>query len=191
MEMKELVRRTRSCRRFKQDPISEGTLRELVGLARLSASGGNNQPLKYLLSADPATNARIFPATIWAAHLRPWPGPAEGERPTAYIVILLDKQISAGAGCDHGIAAQTIALGAMERGIGACMIGSIKRPELAQALQLPDRYEILLVVALGVPGEKIVIEDLAPGSGTKYYRDAADVHHVPKRRLADVIVRGG
>jgi nitroreductase len=189
MTMSELIRKTRSYRRFKQDPVGMETLRELVDLARTSASGGNVQPLKYVLSADPETNAKVFPTTMWAGHLRPWPGPAEGERPTAYIVILLDKEVSGNAGCDHGIAAQSVVLGAMERGIGACMIGSIKRPELVKSLAIPDRYEVLLIVALGYPGERIILEELTPGGGTKYYRDPNDAHHVPKRRLEDVIVK--
>lgn len=189
MQLKELVTATRSFRRFRQDPITRETLRELVDLARLSPSGGNVQPLKYVLSNEPDTNAAIFPSTIWAGYLTEWPGPAEGERPTAYIVILLDTGISRSAGCDHGIAAQSIVLGAMDRGIGACMIGSLKRKELAGALAIPARYEILLVIALGVPGETVVLEDLGPGGGIEYYRDSEDAHHVPKRSLNDVILQ--
>jgi len=189
MQLKELVAATRSFRRFRQDPITENTLRDLVDLARRSPSGGNVQPLKYLLSNEPDTNAAIFPSTIWAGYLKEWPGPAEGERPTAYIVILLDTEISRSAGCDYGIAAQTIVLGAMERGVGACMIGSLKRNDLAEALEIPERYEILLVIALGVPGETVVLEDLGPGGSIEYYRDAEDAHHVPKRALDDLILR--
>lgn len=184
-----LVTRTRSYRRFKQDPIPMSTLRHLVELARLTASGGNIQPLKYILSCDAETNAKIFPTTMWAGYLTDWPGPSEGERPMAYIVILIDTDIRKDAGFDPGIAAQTIALGAMEKGIGACMIGSIKRGELRQALSIPERYEIALVLALGAPGETVVLEDVKADGDIKYYRDENDVHHVPKRRLEDIILK--
>lgn len=187
MSLHDLVKKTRSYRRFAQDPLSAETLRGLVDLARLSASGGNKQPLKYLLSADAETNAKIFPCTVWAAALKDWDGPAEGERPTGYIVILVDKEISNGAGCDHGIAAQSMALGAMEQGIGACMVGSIKREELRAALGLPERYDVALILALGKPGEEVVLEE-APDGEVTYYRDAQGRHHVPKRPLDEVIV---
>ena len=187
MQFKELVRATRSYRRYKQTPITEETLRDLVDLARLSASGGNIQPLKYVLTCDPEINAKIFPCTIWAGYLKNWPGPAEGERPTAYITVLLDRNVSKSPGCDHGIACQNIVLGAMERGIGACMIGSIKRNELAAVLGIPEAYEILVIIALGEPAEEVTIEPLGPDGDIRYYRDANDTHHVPKRSLDEII----
>jgi len=189
MTLKDLVLRNRSYRRFHQDvPVALDTLRALVDLARLSASGANLQPLKYVLSCDPATNARIFPHTRWAGYIKDWGGPAEGERPTAYVVILGDTEVAKNFGCDHGIAAQSIMLGATEQGLGGCMIGSIDRDGLRQALDVPQRYEILLILALGKPRETVVIEDLGPDGSIKYYRDAQAVHHVPKRSLADLLV---
>ncbi len=186
--LKDLVLKTRSYRRFKQTPIREGTLRLLVDLGRLAASGGNKQPLKFIISCDPETNARIFPCTLWAALIKDWSGPAQGERPTGYIIILHDLEVSRNEGLDHGIAAQNICLGAMERGLGACMIGSIKRDELRAELSIPERYRISLIVALGEPGETVVLEDLKPGGDSAYYRSADGVHHVPKRRLDDVLL---
>lgn len=187
--LRDLVIACRSYRRFHEDRrIGIDILRELVDLARLSPSAANMQPLKYILSADPVMNARIFPTTAWAGYLKDWPGPSEGERPSAYIIILGDTEISKNFGCDHGIAAQTIMLGATEKGIGGCMIGSVDRPRLRAILSIPERYEILLVLALGYPKEKVVLEDVDSDGSIKYYRDGQDVHHVPKRRLEDIIV---
>ena len=188
--LEDLVRKNRSYRRFHQDvAVDIETLRALVNLARLSATGSNLQPLKYILSCQPETNARIFPHTRWAGFLKDWPGPAEGERPTAYIVILGDTHIRKSFGCDHGIAAQSIMLGATERGLGGCMIGSIDRGGLRQVLDIPEQYEILLILALGKPKETVVLEAVGPDGDTKYYRDADGVHHVPKRSLDELILR--
>jgi nitroreductase len=187
MDVAELVRTTRSVRRFKQDPIPIETLTALVDLARLSPSGGNNQPLKFLLSATPERNAVIFEHAAWAGLLKDWPGPAPDERPTAWIVILHDTEVSSSAGCDHGIAAEVIVLGAAEKGLGACMVGALRREQLHEALGLSERYKILLAVALGTPGEEIVLED-ARGGDVAYYRDGQDRHHVPKRPLDEVLV---
>jgi len=185
----DLIRKNRSYRRFHQNvAIESETLRELIDLARLSASGGNIQPLKYMISSDPSKNALIFPHLRWAAYLQDWPGPAEGERPAAYIIILGDKKVAQQFGCDHGIAAQSILLGATEKGLGGCIIASIVRPELQQVLEIPAHYEILLVIALGKPNEIVVLETVGPDGDIKYWRDEDDKHHVPKRPLEEIIV---
>lgn len=163
------------------------TLRELVELARFSPSAANLQPLKFLLVSSPETCARVFPALAWAGYLQDWDGPAEGERPSAYIVILGDTRIRAHIDCDHGIAAQSIMLGAVERGLGGCLIGSVDRERLRQELDIPAHFEILLVLALGEPAEKVVLDDAEPGGDIRYWRDASGVHHVPKRPLDELI----
>jgi nitroreductase len=188
--LEDLVRKNRSYRRFHQDvAVDIETLRALVNLARLSASGSNLQPLKYILSCQPQTNARIFPHTGWAGYLKGWSGPADGERPAAYIVILGDTEIRESFGCDHGIAAQSIMLGATERGLGGCMIGSVDHSGLRQVLDIPKQYEILLILALGKPKETVVLEEVGPDGDIRYYRDAEGVHHVPKRSLDELILR--
>jgi nitroreductase len=187
----ELITGNRSFRRFyENEAISLNTLKWLVNLARLSASAANLQPLKYYLAHAPSQNAEIFSCLAWAGYLKDWPGPGEGERPAAYIVILGDREISQNFGCDHGIAAQSILLGAREKGWGGCMIGSIHRDRLREILEIPPKLEILLVIALGRPREKVVLEEIAPGESIKYWRDAQGVHHVPKRRLEDIILGG-
>jgi len=169
-------------------PIAVETLKELVDLARHSASAANLQPLKYVLSCNREKNALIFSHLSWAAYLQDWPGPDEGERPSAYIIILGDKGICESFGCDHGIAAQSIMLGAVEKGLGGCMIGSIRRQSLHKALNLPSDYEILLVLAIGKPMETVVIEPVGPDQDIRYWRDGQGVHHVPKRAMDDIIL---
>lgn len=188
MEFAELVSRCRSYRRFDgRHAIGAETLRSLVALARCTPSAANRQPLRFVLSCEPASNARIFETLAWAAYLKEWPGPAPEERPTAYIVILLDKTIAQGADTDVGIVAQTMLLGATDLGLGGCMFGSIKREELASRLKLPEQLSIVLVLALGKPVERVVLEGLPAGGSIRYYRDAQGTHHVPKRALDDLI----
>jgi nitroreductase len=191
MTLRELVVRNRSFRRFQEEvPVPRALLEEWVDLARCSASGGNLQPLRYVLVHDPARRAAVFPTLRWAAYLTDWAGPAPGERPVAYIVILKDSDAMKGATVDHGIAAQSITLGAVEKGFGGCLIGSVDRAALARVLGLPERYEILLVVALGKPAEAVLLEPVRDGN-IRYWRDRQGVHHVPKRSLADLLVEAG
>jgi nitroreductase len=185
----DLVRKNRSYRRFYQEvAIGHDTLKALVDLARCCASAANLQPLKYLLSCEPDRNGLIFKHLAWAAYLKDWQGPSEGERPSAYIIVLGDRTIAKSFGCDHGIASQTILLGATEKGLGGCMIGAVRRQELRQALGIAKHLDILLVIALGKPKETVVLEDLGPDRDIRYWRDSQDVHHVPKRSLDEVIV---
>ncbi len=187
--IKDLVVKNRSYRRFYQEAtIDIITLKELVELARLSPSGGNWQPLKYILSCEPQKNALIFEHLTWANYLKDWPGPSEGERPSAYIIVLGDTEIRQSIVSDQGIAAQSILLGATEKGLGGCIMGAIRKDGLRKALEIPPRYEILLVLALGKPKEKVVIETIGPDGDIKYWRDSEGVHHVPKRLQDDIIL---
>ena len=186
---RDLVLKCRSYRRFYQDvALDKGTLRELVDLARCSASALNRQPLKYIISCSGENNALIFSCLHWAAALKDWKGPVEGERPSAYIVILGDKGISTTFNIDPGIAAQTILLGAVEKEFGGCMLGSAEKDKLRQLINIQDKYEILLVIALGKPREKVIMETMEPTDSFNYWRDNDSVHHVPKRKLDDIIV---
>ena len=185
----DLIEKNRSYRRFYEEvAIDRSTLHELVDLARLSATGSNRQPLKFKLACDRETNALIFPHLAWAGLLKEWGGPAEGERPAAYIIILGDTAIASSFGLDHGIAAQSMLLGATERGLGGCMLASIQKEGLRAALAIPPRYEILLVLALGKPRETVLVDPLIPGGDTRYWRDGDGAHHVPKRSLDELLV---
>ena len=181
--LKDLVIKNRSYRRFYQDTAIElETLREFVNLARLSPSAANRQALKFILSNDPKKNALIYP------QVRIDNDPREGERPSAYIIILEDTRIKMAMACDYGIAAQTIHLAAVEKGLGGCMVGNINRDGLRKALEIPTHYEILLLLALGKPREKMVIETVGEDGSTQQRWDEEGVRHVLKRSLDDIIV---
>jgi len=188
--LQSLVLKNRSYRRFKEDEnISSDFLKELVSLASITPSGRNAQPLKYVLINTPETNLKVFNTLSWAAYLKGKGTPIEGERPSAYIVILLDKHISENPFCDHGIVAQTILLGAVEKGYGGCMIMNIKKEELSNILNLPEHFEILMVIALGKPIEQVVLETMPQDGNFQYWRDEQQVHHVPKRSVNELILK--
>ena len=189
MNVRQLVEHTRTVRRFDEShAVSADTLASLVDLARLSASAANRQPLKYILVTDPAVREEVFQCLAWAGYMTNWNGPAPGERPAAYIVILGDRDISESYSVDHGIASQSIMLGATEAGLGGCIIASVKKERLRTALEIQKSYDILLVLALGKPAEQVVIETIADNN-VKYWRDEEGIHHVPKRTLDEIILR--
>jgi nitroreductase len=187
--IRDLVLKNRSYRRFQQEiVISEDQLRNWIDLARFAASGRNAQPLKYILSVDEGKNEKIFSTLSWAAYLSNWDGPVEGERPSAYLIQLLDTHIANQFFCDDGIAAQTILLGAVEAGYGGCLFRSINKPKLINLLCIPEQFQIINVIALGKSVEEIQLESMIDGDFT-YWRDELGIHHVPKRSLDELILK--
>ena len=186
--LKELVLKNRSYRRFYQDyQISKKMLKELVEFARLCPSAANLQVLRFMLINSKEESEKVFSCLGWAGYLKDWAGPEEGERPSAYIVVLTNKPDWAYIKSDVGIVSQSILLGAVEMDLGGCMFGSVQKDKLRKFFSIPQKYEIQLVIALGKPREKVVIEEVKDND-IKYWRDEDDVHHVPKRKLEDLIL---
>lgn len=187
-----LIEKTRNYHYFiESEKVTEQTLRELVDFARLapSTSNMNMQPLRYVISCDEARNEAIFETLSWQGYLRGWGGPIKGVKPTGYILVLGDKTVCSSYVADQGIAAQSILLGATQMGLGGCIAAKVQRRKLREALDLPTRYEILLVIAIGKPGEKIILEAQEPGDDGYGWHDEAGNYHLPKRSLESVILK--
>lgn len=189
--LNDLVLKNRSYRRFDgKRAVSGETLEQLVELARICPSSRNQQALKFMAVNRPDQCEKLFPCLAWAGYLKDWDGPVPEERPTAYIIILGDTQIGSGFETDLGICAQTILIGAVEKELGGCMIGSIKRDQLRILFSIPPSLEILLVLAIGKPVEKVVIEPVKDGD-IRYWRDQNQIHHLPKRSLQEILITSG
>ena len=186
MSVRELAIRNRSYRRFDAaKPVRRETLLQLVDLSRYTASGANRQVTRFIVSAEPDRNAEIYACLRWAGYYPDWDGPVEAERPTGYIVLLSPEGVN--APMDEGIKAQTMLLGAVEQGLGGCMLANIDRAKLAQVLHVPQGYKISLVVAIGVPVEPVVLDETDAAGDIRYYR-VGEVQHVPKIRLSDLVL---
>lgn len=189
--LKDLVLKNRSYRGYDENrKISREELKDMVEHARLTPSSVNKQPLKYYLAYTKDIVDKIQSYTHWAKAL-PRKVPYTGHYPTAFIVICQDKTISPALDAflkDVGITAQTILLRATEMGLGGCMIGSFDKVKLHECLRLEEHIQTLLVVAIGKPDEIIVLEDVKDSKDTVYYRDEQDIHHVPKRKLEDILL---
>ncbi len=189
-ELTQLVAETRSVRRFKSSiKVETRVLRELIELARLTPSSRNRQPLKYILINDEGARNMTFSCLSWAKALQEWGGPTESERPAAFIVILGDSQLSDNYSVDPGIVAQTIMLGAKARGLSGCILASVDRDRFREQFSIGKRYDILLALAFGVAGEKVIIEPMPDDGSHHYWRDENEVHHVPKRSVSELILK--
>ena len=186
--LRELLKKNRSYRRFdEKKEIDANLLMEFIENTRFIPSAMNGQPLKYIVITDKEMREKLFPYLKWAGYLSDWNGPEKGERPTGYILILNDKTIDGWAQFDAGIALQTILLSATEKGFGGCTIAAFDKEKIKEIFELAENLEPLLIIALGLPNEKVVIEERR--GSIKYYRDVQDIHHVPKRALDEILIR--
>jgi nitroreductase len=182
----ESIIKRRTIRKFTQQPIAPDILQKCVDAARLSPSGMNYQPLKYLVVTESILLPKVFRTLTWARNI-PGYSHAPNEVPSAYIIILLDTTIRESPGNDSGIAAMSISMVAYEAGLASCMLGSVDRPQLKKELKIPDHLQVLLVVALGYPREQSKAIELT-GRDTRYWFDDQGILNVPKRKLKDILI---
>lgn len=189
MDFKQLALAARTCRRFEEErPLQMADLEWLVDCARLTPCARNAQQLRYSLVGPGETCRRLFGMTKWAAALKDWGGPFPGERPTGFIVMSMPKNAGDLVWLDTGIAAQTIQLAASSREWGCCMIASFDHSGVSELVQLPDELRPTLVLGLGVAKEVRRVADVPESGALGYWRDAEQVHYVPKLALDKLIL---
>ena len=181
----EKIRSRRTIRKYLQKAVPEEVLLKCVDAARVSPSGANLQPLSYIIVNDQKLLRKVFSTLSWAGYLPDYQ-PSEEEMPRAYIIILLDEEISRTPNHDAGIAAMSISMVAYDEGLGSCILGAVDREKLREILEVPEGLAVVLVVALGYPAENPVVEPVKDGD-IKYWLDENGVLHVPKRDLKDIV----
>jgi len=182
----DLIVKRRTIRRYQQKAISRKILKELIDVARLAPSGANLQPCEYVMVNERPIVDRVFETLRWAGYIAPQGNPPPGERPMAYIVVLVnEKKRKSFSTQDAAAAIENMILLAWAHGIGSCWIGSVEREELAQILESPSHCRIDSVLALGYPLESPVVEQLT--DSVRYWKDKDGTLHVPKRKLEDVL----
>lgn len=187
--LKSLLEANRSVRRFdaaREIPVE--ILENLVALTSFCASGRNLQPLRYRIVTDPAERDRLFPALAWAGYYKDWNGPAESERPVAYLVQCLDTELCSNCLCDDGLQLEAITLGATAMGISGCIIKAFNKQTVIDALNLPPRYEPRYVLPLGYAAENVQIVNVPDDGDIRYFRYENSTQCVPKRSLADLLI---
>lgn len=188
MNINDFINKRRTIRKFEQKPLSDEQLCGYVEAARVAPSAANLQPLKYVTVSEKQMTDKVFETLKWAGYLKGEYNPKENERPTGYIIVCVDNDISkAGYDMDVGAAVENIILSALFDGVGSCWLGSVERPKLKRLLSLGNNLEISCVVALGYPKEEPV-QAVMQDQDVKYYLKDG-VLNVPKRKLEDIIIK--
>lgn len=189
MDLEEIIYKRRTIRRFKQNPVSMEILEKLIDFARVAPVARNVQALEFIIIEDAEIRKKVFPLVSWAASLpENQRTPEEGREPTAYIVVLVNKDLkNVYVDFDVGAAVENILLGAVSYGIGACWMGAINFRKIKALFEIPDNYEIKQVISLGYPDEESVMEPFK--DSYTYWKDSNGKMHVPKRSLDDIIFK--
>jgi nitroreductase len=189
MDIEEAIKKRRTIRRFKQDTIPSDILKKLIDYARVAPAGNNIQAVEYIIVESSEMKAKMFPLVRWAASLpKELRTPESGQEPTAYIIVLVNKNIKQSYyDFDVGAAVENILLGAVSFGIGTCWMGSIKGEKIRALLDIPEFYEIKHVISLGYPDEISIIEPFE--DSYKYWKNSDGTMHVPKRDLNGIIYK--
>jgi len=184
MKVSEAILARRSVRQYRDKRVPHDQLEELVNYARLAPSGMNKQPLEFVIVDDPKLERKFFDYTSWAGSVE-W-SPSVEERPRAYIAILINENITPATDKrDSGLAAGNICLGAVEMGLGSCLLGALEREDIKELLDIPDDRSISVVVSLGYPDQEIVLEDNQQDH--EYWREENGTFHVPKKPIDDIM----
>ncbi|HNZ36110.1 MAG TPA: nitroreductase family protein [Candidatus Marinimicrobia bacterium] len=180
-----IIKTRRTIRQFRQEQVDQAIIIEWVDCARLAPSARNLQPLEYFLITEPKLRERVFPLLRWASYIAPLGDPKEGQHPTGYLVVLINKDLmQSHYAKDAGAAIENFILAAWANGVGTCWLASVEREKLRALLAIPEQYEIDSVVAFGYPAESPVIENR---NEIRYWLDEKNTLHVPKRPLASLL----
>ena len=149
----QLLARRRMVRRFAPDRIPTATIRRLVGAAVRAPSAGHTQPWEFVVVRAERTRRMLAQAAAGQRFVADAPvvvvacfdvsraTPRYGEHAELYGII------------DTAFASLCLLLAVAEEGLGACFVGAIDRPRVAQILGLPPHGRVLAVIPIGRPAE--------------------------------------
>ena len=184
MELQYALRNRRTVRLFNQQPIADNDLYTMLEAAQASSSGGNTQPLRYVVIKTPEFVEKVFLQCRFAALVQPKRNPRWGvDAPTAFIAVTVEH--AEPTPVDYAVcggAIMSMQFAAFSLGLGCCWIGAFDKNKVREILRLEGKEEILFLVAVGHPAEKPVLEWIEADGDIKYYLDGDDTLHVPKRR---------
>ena len=157
MNVEDCIRNRRSVRAYRNDPVPDGEIREIVALARFSPSWVNSQCVRYLAIRDEGVKNAL-------AETLSGKNPAREALRKAPVVVVFLAKLGL-AGCkkgepvddrawhmfDTGAAVQTFCLAAHRLGLGTVIVGYFDHCKVAGLLHIPQGYEVMALTPLGIP----------------------------------------
>lgn len=159
MSFLSLVNARESTRRYSDEPVPRDVIDRCVEAARLAPSACNSQPWTFVVIDDEATRSRVQARAFSGVYAIT--SKFAKTAPCIIAVITEKMNYSAKLGStlrgvqysliDIGMAAEHFALQAEEEGYGTCFIGWFNDGIVKEALGLPKKTSIDLLITLGKP----------------------------------------
>jgi nitroreductase len=156
----DLVKKRRSVRRYKSDPVPEDALKTCLEAVRLAPSASNSQPWEFIVIKTPELRQKIAESTF-STLLQFNKFALQAPVIVAVIMKKGHLAVQAGAGLqgtpfnliDIGIAAEHFCLQAAELGLGTCMLGWFNEKKVRKLLDIPKSQKIALLITVGYPAD--------------------------------------
>jgi len=153
MSVLEIIRRRRSIRKYKDDPIPEDVLFRVLEAARLAPSGKNLQPWKFIIVRDELLKKKLAEASIRQYFM--------AEAPVVIVACGFPDECYSQMGrymkswpVDVAIALEHLILQAEEENLGTCWIGAFEEKDVKSILGIPQEVRVLALTPIGYPVEK-------------------------------------
>ncbi len=145
MNLREVFEKRKSIRKFTGEPIKEDQIKLIMEAAQIAPSASNKQPYKFIVIKNDEFKKVLRKKAV----------PQRFIEKSAVIFVGLGNKKEADYfyKVDIAIAVQHMALQAAELGLGSCWIGAFKRDEVGELLKVPNNWEIVVLLAVGVPGQ--------------------------------------
>ncbi len=157
METFDAIRTILTVRSFKDTPIPDPIVRQIVEAGRLTASSKNAQPWHFIVIRDKQALQRLGQIARTGRYI-----------PQAPLAIVVAMDPSPFAVSDGSRAIQDMILAAWSQGVGSSWVGFNNLPEVNQLLGIPEDVSVLAIIPFGYPAQKI-------GKGRKNRKSLAEI----------------
>jgi nitroreductase len=146
MDVFEAIEERRSIRKYQNTSVPREKLEKILEAGRLAPSARNYEPWHFIAVTD-AEKRKALSGGTWANFLTQAP---------LVIVACGDKKASPDwYAIDVALAVENMILTAVSIGLGTCCVGSFKEKDIKTALKIPDNFEVLVMLAVGYPGNHV------------------------------------
>jgi nitroreductase len=146
-----LLRDRRSIRRYREDPVPDGMIDQLLEAGRWAPSANNLQPWHFIVVRDPVIRKEIAEFTLHSGE----PHVHLSESPVLIVLcgVERDRIYHEYLNGDVAMAALQMMLQAKAIGLGTCWVGGLNRAAIGGLLRIPDPIQVVCLLTVGFPGE--------------------------------------
>ncbi len=150
MDVYDAIQKRKSIRFYKPTPVPQEILMKLLNAARIAPSARNTQPWHFIVVTD-AEKRKELSKGMYAKFL--------ANTPAVIVACGNIKTSSDWYAVDTSLAVENIILAATAEGLGTCCVGSFNEADVKKLLAIPDKFSVVMLLAVGYPTDKASFTD--------------------------------